>query len=562
MILADPRVIEAYTARGWWGTETLDEVFRRNAALHPQRLALVDPPNRPAFAAGAPRRLRYAELDAIVEGMAARMAAAGVGKDDVVAFQLPNTVEPVILLLACARIGAIVSPLLPQFDANELQPIVGLLKPALFFTVNRHKRRDLAAGARQACRGHGGGVIALDGDEGEAWLAPAAATAVPAPRRAAGANDVFTVCWTSGTEGRPKGAMRTHNNWLWTGRIMCDGARLRDGDVIMNVRPLVNIAAIGGSFASWLACAGTLVMHPPLDVELALRQIREERVQATFMPPAFFMSLLADPALAASADLSSLRVVGTGSAAIPGWVIERMERDYGVELVNFFGANEGTSLLSSSREVPDPAHRASYFPRLGRREFAWPSLSQAEQIESRLVDADTGEEIDQPNRPGELRLRSPSIFMGYFGEPALTRSAFDEQGYLRTGDLFEIPGDGELRRYYRFVGRCKDIIVRGGLKIAPAELDELLSRHPLLEEAAAFPYPDRRLGEKVGVAAVPRPGAQVALADVVAFLKEHKVAVYKLPERLMLLDRLPRNALHKVLRRELAGLAASHEDAA
>lgn len=566
MIAHDADLVAEYRAKGWWGDVTLDDRVRTAVAAHPLRMALVDPPDRAEFASGSPRRLNWAGLDAAIEAAAGRMALMGVRRDDVVIYQLPNTIDPVIILLACARLGAICSPVLPQFDENELRPIVALLKPRLFITVSRFKRRDLSASARAACEAQGCPVVVLDQPEAADWFEAdaGAAEALAAVHREDGravADDVFTVCWTSGTEGEPKGAMRTHNNWAWTGRIMIDSAQLQPADVILNTRPLVNMAAIGGSLMPWLMGGGTMVMHSPLDIGLALQQIRDERVQATFMPPAFFMSLLKDPEVAAGADVSSLRVMGTGSAVIPSWVIERMEADYGVEIVNFFGANEGTSLLSSPREMPDASHRGNYFPRLGSPQFAWSSIPQAVQIEARLIDLETGEVVDTPGRSGELRMRSPSIFAGYFGRRDQTDAAFDAEGYLRTGDLFEIAGEGELERYYRYVGRCKDIIVRGGLKIAPAELDELLSRHPQLKEVATFACRDARLGEKVGVAVTPREGETVTLQDIIQFLKDRKVAVFKLPERLLVLDALPRNAMHKVLRRELSRIADESEAA-
>jgi len=566
VIAHDAGLVAEYRAKGWWGDVTLDDRVRAAAAAHPQRLALVDPPNRAEFTGGTPRRLDWAGLDAAIDAAAGRMALLGVRRDDVVIYQLPNTIDPVIILLACARLGAICSPVLPQFDENELRPIVALLKPRVFITVSRFKRRDLSVAARPVCEEAGCPVVVLDQPETANWFEAdtAAAEALATVHREDGravADDVFTVCWTSGTEGEPKGAMRTHNNWAWTGQIMIDSAQLRPDDVILNTRPLVNMAAIGGSVMPWLMGGGALVMHSPLDIGLALEQIRDERVQATFMPPAFFLSLLKDPAVAAGADISSLRVMGTGSAVIPSWAIERMEADYGVEIVNFFGANEGTSLLSSVREMPEASHRGSYFPRLGSQQFTWASIPQSVQIQARLIDLETGETVYAPGRSGELRMRSPSIFAGYFGRQDQTEAAFDSEGYLRTGDLFEIAGEDELSRYYRYVGRCKDIIVRGGLKIAPAELDELLSRHPQLKEVATFACRDARLGEKVGVAVTPRDGETVTLEGLIQFLKDKKVAVFKLPEHLLVLDALPRNAMHKVLRRELSRMADEGEAA-
>ena len=177
-------------------------------------------------------------------------------------------------------------------------------------------------------------------------------------------------------------------------------------------------------------------------------------------------------------------------------------------------------------------------------------------MSTRLVDPDTGLDIDTPGTPGELRVRGPAIFPGYFRAPDMTARAFDSQGYYRTGDLFEIAG--ERRELYRFVGRLKDIIVRGGFNISSEELEALLLAHPKVREAAIVGYPDDNLGERVCAVVVPQAGATLELPELVAFLRtEKKVASYKLPEKLLLLDALPRNPVGKVLKRDLRTTVAA-----
>lgn len=544
--------INKYRSAGLWGDQTIDSRFRANVALVPDRIALVDAPNRADFTDGKAQRLSYAELDRMVERAAAVLGGRGVGPSDIVTYQLPNIVESVIVLLACARVGAVASPLLVQFDVNEIEYVVNKLRPRLFIAA-RFKSRDLGANALSICAAAGCEVmradeLLADADRVESALIPPT-----------DADDVITICWTSGTEGRPKGVMRTSNNWFVTGRNMVLSAALQDGEVILNTRPLVNMAAIGGSFMSWLMTASTLVLHHPLDIGLVIEQIRAERVSVTFMPPTFFVSLLKNEEIRATADLSSLRLMGTGSAAIPEWAIDGLEREFGIEIVNFFGSNEGTSLLSTVREVPDPAMRATMFPRFGRPEFDWPTFPPAHDFVTALVDPESGEEINEPHRQGELRIAGPGIFIGYYGEPEMSETAFDEQGRYRTGDLFEIAGDGDLARFYRFVGRCKDIIVRGGMKIAPAELDNLIAAFDPAAEAAFFGCDDERLGEIVAVAVVPKPGSTILLDDVISFLKSRRVAIYKLPQLLITLDALPRNGLMKVQRDKLRELAAANQ---
>ncbi|MCR6644407.1 MAG: acyl--CoA ligase [Terricaulis sp.] len=191
-----------------------------------------------------------------------------------------------------------------------------------------------------------------------------------------------------------------------------------------------------------------------------------------------------------------------------------------------------------------------FFPRMGVSGVDWPGDTAA-MIQTRLVDPATEEEITAPGQPGELRFQGAATFTGYYNLPELTAKAFDAQGYYKTGDLFEIAGDGPSPRYYRFVGRCKDIIVRGGVNISPAELDDLLSSHPALREAAAIGMPDDVLGERVCAVIVPASASAPDLKELTNWLRTQGLAVFKLPERVEVVDALPRNAMNKVVRSDL-----------
>lgn len=546
MIRVTPQVIADFTARGWWGTSSLWDDFTANVVAAPQRLAVADPPNRADFTQGESRRLTYVDLAATAERLAGLLAGQGVGAGDVVAYQLPNIHEAVAILLACARIGAVASPILIQFDQHELEDIFAQLHPRLFVTLTRFKDRAMADNAAPVC--HAAGVTLLNIDD-----CPHTSD-LPLGATPSGPNALLTICWTSGTEGAAKGVMRTHNQWRVIGQMMVDGAAMRDGDVVLNARPMVNMASIGGSFYSWLLSAGTMILHNPLDIALVLDQIREEQVTVTFMPPAFMVALLKDPQLSARADLSSLRVLGSGSAAIPQWCIDEMKERFGVEIINFFGSNEGVSLLSNAREIPDSSMRSQFFPRFGRSDLVWTSLPGSAWCQTRLVELASETEITTPGSTGELRFKGPSLFAGYLGPAERTAEAFDDQGYYRTGDLFQLAGDGPVPRFYRFEGRSKEVIIRGGFNIAPSEIDSMLSAHPAISEVAAFGYPDVRLGEKLGVAVVPRTGKTVTLDEIVAYLRDQHLAVFKLPQALLSVESLPRNAMLKVLRWRLTEL--------
>ena len=288
MILDSPETIRAYTAAGWWGTDTLDDLFRRNAAANPERLALVDPPNRPELTVGEPKRLTYAEVAAAADALAAELARRDIGPGDVVMVQLPNVVELPLVYLAAARIGAIVSPLPVQYRQHELRHTMGLTEPKVVITAANVTGFDHAAMVRDVAPDVP--VITI-GEELDAILAMPAGDL---PDSGMTANDILTICWTSGTEAEPKGVPRSHNHWIAIGWGTTDGARLAEGDVLLNPFPMVNMSGIGGMFVPWLQVAGTLVMHHPMALPVFLGQIGRERAHYTVAPPILLTMLLAN----------------------------------------------------------------------------------------------------------------------------------------------------------------------------------------------------------------------------------------------------------------------------
>jgi cyclohexanecarboxylate-CoA ligase len=329
-----------------------------------------------------------------------------------------------------------------------------------------------------------------------------------------------------------------------------DAAGLEEGDTLLNPFPLVNMSAIGGMLVPWLLTRGKLVMHQPLDLPVFLAQLGGEETTYTVAPPVLLNLLLLRPGLLDKADLSHIRSIGSGSAPLSPWMVAQWQERHGIPVLNFFGANEGTALVSDPVDIPDPAERALYFPRLGAPGFAW-SNRVAGMIETKLLDPQTREIVTEPDAPGELAIRGATVFSGYWKRPGLTESSFDAAGYFLTGDLFAIAGEGDDR--YRFVGRLKNLIIRGGMNIAPEEIEYLLADHPKIAEVAVVGVPDgRKLGEEVVTAIViPKEGEEVKLSELTAFLKEKDIAAYKLPKKLVCVPSLPRNAVGKVLKREI-----------
>ena len=552
MFLTPSDTVARYQESGSWSGENVDALVRRavaaGTAQHGSCAALIDPPNRASLDGRAPERLSWAELDERIDGIATALLAHGLGKDDVIVAQLPNTVDAVVLLLAAARIGAILSPVVMQYRAHELAYIVRQTEPAVFVTVPAFAGYDHAALARELMRGDAGKVL-LFGDNAcalRSTSADRARVADYARTHPTVGGEVLTICWTSGTEARPKGVPRDHNHWVLNADVVVEGAGMEPGDTLLNPFPLVNIGSIGGMVLPWLALTGTLVLHHPFNLAIFLAQIAAERVTYTIAPPAVLTALLKAPEMLEQVDFASLRGVGSGSAPLSPWLIEGWARR-GIEITNIFGSNEGASLFSGARDVPDWTDRSRYFPRYGAAGQDWAGVVHR-VIRTRLVDPGSGEEITERGRAGELRIAGGTTFAQYWRAPELTAQAFDAEGYFRTGDLFEIAGEGEPARFYRFVGRSKEIIVRGGVNISPAELDDLLVGEPHVREAATVGIPDDVLGERIAVAVVANESGAPTLAEITAWLELRAVAIFKHPERLVVMDALPRNAMNKVMR--------------
>jgi acyl-CoA synthetase (AMP-forming)/AMP-acid ligase II len=543
-----------YTARGWWSDETIDSLLTRQVAERPDALAVADAPNKPELVGSPPLRWTFRELDAEVNRIGAALRRHGVQPGDVVGVQLPNIAELVATFLAIVRIGAVVSPLPVQYREHELSTLPRVANFSAFVTAT--SIGDRAAAEMVSGLGHDmialafgsevpSGVIALDAEP--------ASTLDPHP---IDPNDCVTICWTSGTEATPKGVPRCHYDWLAIAQACVDAPRLTSADVLLNPFPVINMAAIAGTLIPWLRTGCVYALHHPFNLPAFLGQLGSERVTYTLAPPALLTMLLHNEKLMSTVDISALRAIGSGSAPLPESMVRGWQERHDIAVINFFGSNEGVGLLSAPEDFPDPDLRARYFPRYGTPGTSW-STQTAERLSLRLVDAVSGAEITEPGVPGELRVKGPTVFAGYLAGTA-QEDPFDDQGYLRSGDVFEIAG--EHGQYLRYVDRAKDIIIRGGMNIAPAEVENLLSGHSEVAEVAVIGVPHPVLGEQACAVVVPAPGTEPHQQDLLDFLRDKRIASFKLPERFEFVAALPRNPVGKVLKRdlrELYGLRAS-----
>ena len=561
MIVIPKDRIREMKSKGWWGDQTLDDLFRKHVAAHPDAEALVDPLNATDVVGGLPDRLTWRETSHAVDRLAAVLIAHGIRKDQVVVIQLPNIAELSIAYLACLRLGVIASPAPVQYRENELAYIIDRTDAVAAITADRigkqqHGEMIVALKARcptlktvfvlgETCPA---GALDLeplmDGVTGKQHRAAQKA----AKDAHVTADDIFTICWTSGTEAQPKGVPRSHDEWIIMGAGVVDAADLEPGARLLNPFPMVNMAGISTAFVGWLLLGGVLIQHQPFDLPILLKQMREERIDYTVAPPAVLNLLLQNEALLEGIDFKRLKSIGSGSAPLSEWMVRTFHEKHGVQIVNYFGSNEGASFASALKDLPVAAERATLFPRLAEG-FRWNAVLH-DRIFTRLVDPDTEQEITEAGRPGELRVKGATIFSGYWRAPEINARAFDADGWFRTGDLFELAGD--RLQYLKFVGRLKDIVIRGGMNISSEEIENHLVAHPSIAEAAVVGAPDRNLGERLAAFVVFRPDQTATMEEINRFLTaERQVAVYKQIERLETLDALPRNPVGKVLKRDL-----------
>ncbi|MBT6693619.1 MAG: acyl--CoA ligase [Porticoccaceae bacterium] len=538
--------IDDYRQQGWWGDITLHGQLELQARENPDLLAVADQPNRKELTGDEPRRLSYAELHAASTQVSCDLLNKGIGAEDRVIVQLPNIVELVICYMAFSKIGAIMSPVPVQYGSHELHHICSTISPVAIITVGHFGALDLAQNAATITQDNvqllvfGADLIFTTENH------PGSDKQLSNYQRAhsSDADDILTISWTSGTTGTPKGVPRSHNMWFATARSCAEAGDYQAGDRFLNIFPLVNMASIGGFLFPALLLGCTIILHHPLDPALYLAQLQDEKITFTITPPALLNQLAKSPEMWNQFDFSHLRSISSGSAPLAPWMIQVFKQQYDLEVINFYGSNEGISLFCTPLHTAEPEVRATMFPRLGCGIDRFDSYANGALL-SKVVDTETGQVIVESGKVGELLFGGATVFDGYLGTD--NSDLFSNDGYFHTGDLVELCGEPPL--FYRIAGRCKDIINRGGMKISPVEIDVLLEGLPSSVESAVCAYQDDLMGEKVCACVVVNPETDdLNLQDIANFLLDQGLAKFKLPERIEFFESLPRNPLGKVQR--------------
>ncbi len=541
MILASQESMEKYTRLGVWGEKTLMDYLDEHVEKMPDQVCVVDPINKKDLMGLEPERLTYKAFAAAVAATAQGLTALGIGKDDVVMVQLPNCWELAMIYLAVAKTGGITSPAPVLWREAELGYIAGLTGAKLLITVDSFNGFKHLEMAQKLQRQHPGIENLLTLEQLREMSREPVTGAFDDVK--VDANDIFTICWTSGTEANSKGCPLSHNNWIGMA-VLQEAAGMQAGDVMITAGPLVNMASVGTVYIPWLVLGGTMVLHHPFNPQVFMQQIMTEHPNYTLLVPAVTNMIAKHPDVD-KFDLSCFRSITIGSAPPSLYTMEVFKQKWDIDIGNIWGQNEGTGIISGLEDVPDMKVRVDHFPQYGRPGNTWKSRA-SRIIDAKVVDA-VGTELTNPGAVGELVYKGPGVIAGYFKNPEQTKKAFTEDGYFRTGDLFQIREGGHIS----FFERGKDIIIRGGYNISSQEIENYLLGCPKIQEVAVVGMPDEKLGERMCAYVTPVPGDTVTLEDLCDHLASVGVAKYKYPERIEIIEAIPRNPVGKILKKNL-----------
>ena len=491
---------------------------------------------------GDVERWSYGDLGRSVRASGRSALALGLQRGDRFVMWAPNGVSWVAAALGCVSVGGVMVPINTRFKTLEAIDIIERVRPTMLFITRDFLDRDYLAELRAAKPGITDGitVIALDGDadagdlDWDAFLAAGTTVsddhydAFDSAVAAVEPSDVSDIFFTSGTTGRPKGVMTTHSQNLRVFDVWAECVGLQEGDRYLIVNPLFHTFGYKAGVLSSLLRGATMYPRPTFDVDEVLRLVESERITVLPGAPTIYLTILAHENLARF-DLSSLRVAVTGAASIPVTMIERMAKELSFEnIVTAYGLSESTGMVSICR--PGDAYDV----------VATTSGRAIPDVEVKIVD-DEGRSLPT-GEPGEILCRGYNVMLGYFEDEAATREAIDADGWLHTGDIGIMDANG----YLKITDRKKDMFIVGGFNAYPAEIENLMLKHPAIAQVAVIGVPDERMGE-VGCAYVVPRHSELTAGDVIVWCRDN-MANYKAPRFVRVVGSLPLNASGKVVK--------------
>lgn len=526
-----PELARQYYTEGYWDDRTTLDDLERQVTERPAATAVVD----------RDRRLSWAELDSLSLRLAGALYDLGVRSGEIVSYQLPNWLEANLIDLACARLGAVSNPILYVFRAHELRWVLSKTGSRVFVLPAEFRGFDYVTLAGDVLSDltaveH---VFVVGGDPGsyrrfdellaEPWEEhyPAEHFRPFRPR----SDDPAVIMFSSGTTGRPKGIVHSFNTLRYMARSMIRRCELQPANVLLVVGPVGNATGTyPGTYIGTLLGA-KVVWLDVWSPEAAMDLIQSEGATYCLGPVSFPLPVIRHPRRS-EWDLSTMRVWACGGAPIPRELIGEAAAA-GMRLQAIFGSSEAAWYCMHKVDDP-PAKLASS------------DGSPVWGMDVRVVD-DDGNDV-APGGIGEAIVRGPMLCLGYFGDDEAVAQAFDAAGYWHSGDLVTMDAEG----YVAVVGRKKDMIIRKGMNIYPAEVEDLISRHPAVHQVAVVGVPDPEAGERAVACIVTRESAAaLTIEDLRAYLKEQGLASYKLPEAVRVVGALPVGPTGKVLKYRL-----------
>ncbi|WP_088283899.1 cyclohexanecarboxylate-CoA ligase [Ideonella sp. A 288] len=528
-VLLPPRRADSI-ARGWWHDRTINDDLDACVAACPDKLALT----AVRVDSGEVRRFSYSELAALADRVAVGLARLGVGRNDVVAMQLPNWWQFSVLYLACSRIGAVLNPMMHIFRERELSFMLkhGQAKVLVVPKLFRGFDHEAMARGLQPSLPHLQRIVVVGGggaDDFDALLTKPAWENEPdardiLTRSRPGPDDITQLIYTSGTTGEPKGVMHSANTLMANIVPYAERLALRQDDVVLMASPMAHQTGFMYGLMMPIMLRASVVLQDQWEPKKAIELIRTESVSFT-MASTPFLTDLTKNVQESGTTVPSLKTFLCAGAPIPGPLVEQARKVLGTKIVSAWGMTENGAVTLIKLDDDDQlACSTDGCPLPG--------------VEVKVVDLD-GQAIPA-GEVGKLLVRACSNFGGYLNRPQL--NATDTQGWFDTGDLATMDANG----YIRISGRSKDVIIRGGENIPVFEIEALLYKHPAVAQVAIVAYADERLGERACAVVVPKAGQMLDLTGMVEFLKSQKVALQYIPERLIVRDAMPATPSGKI----------------
>jgi acyl-CoA synthetase (AMP-forming)/AMP-acid ligase II len=526
-----PELAAQYRQQGFWTEKTLGEHFDEIVKKYSHKKAIVY----------KDQAITYSQLEEKVNKVAAGLIAAGLQKGDVLSVQLPNWPEFIYFFYAAIKSGIVFNPLHVPYRKREVEFILRFSNSKAMVIPDQYGRFDYPDMIQEIWpRLPNLKLVWVLGDKVPPQMSSATEllnkstsskeSETMVASNLSDADSPILLMYTSGTESDPKGVVHSHNSVGCMGGTITKGLGMSSEDVIFTPSPFSH--AMGILLGPWASVywGAQIVIQEAFDSEEILRFIQDHKITFFAGTPSHIVAILQVPNFS-QYQLSSLRTFFTGGASCPVEIVREATNQFGCQLSCLYGMTEGVTTYTRLDDTPETASKTVGRPGPGS--------------EIKIFDED-GKEVPD-GITGEIVARGPSLFLSYYKNPQATQDTRSADGWFFTGDLGYIDQEGNLR----IVGRKKDMIIRGGKNIYPAEIEELIYTHPKIVEAALVGVPDHRLGERSCLFVVLKSDEEMTLEEVVDYLKEKGIAIYKLPERLEVRKDLPMTPSKKIWKRFL-----------